>query len=70
MPFTNKIEKLMHKKRIKTVDRSLYDFIGTNQRQFGQFKRNEKQPDLEQAWKIAQWLECTISDLCSNPMFP
>lgn len=63
MPF-NCLEQLLRDRGYgKTLTTDKYDEIGTNAWEFGQWVRNEKQPDLQQAAKLADLLKVDVKEL-------
>jgi transcriptional regulator with XRE-family HTH domain len=61
----NTIEQLILKKGLKkfTPTKELLQDLNTNQRRFGEIRKNLRQPNFEEAYAIAKWLGVTVDDL-------
>jgi putative transcriptional regulator len=49
--------------KMEMNQKQFYAFLDINKDQYGRYERNEQQPSIEVAWKIAQKLNCHIEEL-------
>jgi putative transcriptional regulator len=57
----NKLKSWRHK--FEMNQKEFYTFLDVNKDQYGKWERNESEPTLENAWKLAKKLNCRIEDL-------
>ncbi|MBU9714408.1 helix-turn-helix transcriptional regulator [Evansella tamaricis] len=62
--FKNKIEFWMKERGL--IGKFVYTKVGVSEPTFISWKKNKKQPDLEQSYQLAKVFNISIDDLCEE----